>query len=424
LAVTEVHLGCTREEQLRWLKTVWDGATVARERGADVRAVTAWAMLGSFDWDSLLTRELGHYEPGAYDVRGPKPRLTALGEAIGSLARSRPRWHPVTHGPGWWARKERFAHGHGTADPAGGGARLHAAGGVRPIVVAGAGGTLGTAIGRIAESRGLDARLLRRSALDVADPASVAAALAEHRPWAVVNAAGYVRVDEAERDADSCFRDNALGAEVLARECARRGAALVTFSSDLVFAGSARTPYVESDPLGPFTVYGASKLEAERRVAKAMPAALVVRTSAFFGPWDEHNMLTRALAAVRAGRDWEVPAAIVSPTYVPDLAHAVLDLLIDGERGFWHLANGGEVSWLEFIRRGVALAGLDPGRIRESSVLPGDARRPRYTALGSERGQLLPGLQDALARYSRECAPEPLRVAAPERFNAVSAEGA
>ena len=69
LAATEVHLGCTREEQLRWLKEIWDAALRLRARGADVRAVTAWALLGSYDWDSLLTRRRGHYETGAFDVR-------------------------------------------------------------------------------------------------------------------------------------------------------------------------------------------------------------------------------------------------------------------------------------------------------------------------------------------------------------------
>ena len=89
LAVTEAHLGCTREEQMRWLAEVWQGAHRARARGVDVRAVTAWALLGAYDWDSLLTRAAGHYEPGAFDVRGPAPRLTALGRMIADLGHGR-----------------------------------------------------------------------------------------------------------------------------------------------------------------------------------------------------------------------------------------------------------------------------------------------------------------------------------------------
>ena len=86
LAATEVHLGCTREEQLRWLKEIWDTALRLRARGADMRAVTAWALLGSYDWDSLLTRRRGHYETGAFDVRAQQPRPTAVARIMRDLA--------------------------------------------------------------------------------------------------------------------------------------------------------------------------------------------------------------------------------------------------------------------------------------------------------------------------------------------------
>ena len=86
LALTEVHLGCTRDEQLRWLHEAWLAALHARKAGCDVRAVTAWALLGSFDWNSLLTKEGGNYEPGAFDVRGVEPRSTAIALGLPCLA--------------------------------------------------------------------------------------------------------------------------------------------------------------------------------------------------------------------------------------------------------------------------------------------------------------------------------------------------
>ncbi|MBA3317140.1 MAG: sugar nucleotide-binding protein [Gemmatimonadales bacterium] len=400
LAVTEVHLGCTREEQLRWLLEVWQAANAARESGVDVRAVTAWALLGAFDWNSLLTSAAGHYEPGAFDVRGPAPRITALGRMVGDLATGRPPSQVVARTPGWWRREVRFTYGPGS--PAGrmSGPRATERDQSQPLVVTGAGGTLGSAFERIAALRGLDARLLRRADLDIADPAPVRATLEKYRPWAVVNAAGYVRVDEAERDRERCYRENVDGPAALAQACGWLGIRLVTFSSDLVFSGAQPRPYVESDPVAPANVYGASKAEAERRVREIMPSALVVRTSAFFGPWDAHNMLTRALAELRAGREWVVPAAVVSPTYVPDLVNAVLDLLIDGEQGIWHLANVGEVSWLEMVRRGAELAGVGTERLREAQP-SAPALRPIHTALSSERGLLLPTFEDALARFVR-----------------------
>ncbi len=106
LAVTEVHLGGPREQQLRWLVEIHDAAIRARDGGADVRAVTAWSAFGSFDWHCLVTRDEGCYESGLFDVRGPAPRPTALAHAVRALARGeRPR-HPVLAGRGSWHRAQ------------------------------------------------------------------------------------------------------------------------------------------------------------------------------------------------------------------------------------------------------------------------------------------------------------------------------
>ena len=421
IAVTEAHLGCTREEQLRWLREMWDAAHEARAHGADIRAVTAWALLGAYDWDSLLTRAAGHYEPGAFDVRGPAPRLTAVGRMIGELATGREPAAHLAQAPGWWRRPVRFAHGHvgrSPDDPGASGVLRVVSPTDRPVLVTGAGGTLATAIERLALLRGLEVRALSRAELDIADERAVAAALDRQRPWAVVNAAGYVRVAEAEGDRDRCFRENVDGPAALARACSRLGVGLVTFSSDLVFSGAGDRPRLESDPPAPITVYGASKAEAERRIGKIFPDALIVRTSAFFGPWDRWNMLTQALATLGAGGDWTVPAAIVSPTYVPDLANAALDLLIDGERGIWHLTNGDALSWLEFVRRGAALAGVDTTNLHEERAARSN------TALGTERGSVLPTLDHALSRYLAEADIQPNRARPTEAGTSRTAAGA
>jgi dTDP-4-dehydrorhamnose reductase len=237
--------------------------------------------------------------------------------------------------------------------------------------------------------------------MDVADPASVESALNRWRPWAVVNTAGYVRVDDAEADARQ-WRENADGPAVLAAACARHHVRMVTFSSDLVFGGDTAMPYVESDQPNPLNAYGRAKHEAERRVLAAAPDALVVRTAAFFGPWDRHNFVTLALDTMARGEVWPAAAdQVVSPTYVPDLVHATLDLLVDGEAGLWHLANEGVVSWAGLARMAARLAGLDESLVRE---LPGRALgqvapRPAFAALCSERGRVMPALEDALARY-------------------------
>lgn len=110
VAITEAHLGCSRDEQLRWIAEMWNAAKGARQDGADVRAVTAWALLGSFDWHVLMTRDEGRYEPGAFDIRGPEPRPTALAELLRELAAGREPSHPALASPGWWRRPERLAY--------------------------------------------------------------------------------------------------------------------------------------------------------------------------------------------------------------------------------------------------------------------------------------------------------------------------
>jgi dTDP-4-dehydrorhamnose reductase len=406
LAVTEAHIDANREDQLRWLLEIWEAAQESRQNGVDVRAVTVWALLGSFDWNSLVTENRGYYESGAFDVRSTPPRATAVAAMMRELSTGKPLSHAVLRGQGWWRRTDRFlcqpvatpdaitsisADGHrlvGT-DPA-------------PILISGATGTLGRAFARICEKRNVAYRLVSRQEMDIADPDSVERALQKHRPWAVINTSGYVRVDEAERDAERCFRENTAGPAVLAAACARRRIHLTTFSTDLVFDGARSRPYVESDPVTPINVYGWSKAEAEMQVLSANPDALVVRTSAFFGPWDKHNFVTLALDALQRGEPFVAANDLtVSPTYVPDLVHTCLDLAIDHECGIWHLTNGHAVTWAGLALMAAQRAGVDASGLKAvpAAGCGQAAARPRYSALHSERAILLPTLDNAIERY-------------------------
>jgi len=405
IAITEAHIDANREDQMRWLLEIWNAALKARQQGADVRAVTVWALLGSFDWNCLVTECRGYYEPGPFDVRGPAPRPTALATLMRELASKRALSNPVLQGEGWWRRPGRFlckpvATRTTVADIAVRSQFKSSC--AQPILISGANGTLGSAFKRICEKRNLACHVLTRQEMDITDPASVEAAIVRFKPWAIVNAGGYVRVDDAEGDADSCMRANTLGPTVLALACMRHALRFLTFSTDLVFDGGKEQPYVESDATNPLGVYGHSKREAERRVLDADPQALVIRTSSFFGPWDQHNFVTQALNALDAGLPFRAAHDVtVSPTYVPDLVNVSLDLLIDRERGVWHLTNGDALSWAELARRACAMAGVPCEMLQEVSI--GEcgfvARRPRYSALSSERGLLLPSLDDALTRY-------------------------
>ena len=404
VAVTEAHIDANREDQLRWLVEIWNAARKVQQGGADIRAVTVWALLGSFDWNCLVTECRGYYEPGPFDVRGPQPRPTAVANLMRELASGRPLSHPVLQGQGWWRRPGRFlakpvATRTAVADIAERGAFRSTF--PQPILITGATGTLGRAFARICERRNLAYHVLTRQEMDIADPASVEAAIVRFKPWAIINAGGYVRVDDAEGDLDRCMRENAHGPTVLALAAIRHALRFMTFSSDLVFDGALDRPYVESDKVAPLGVYGRSKADAERRVLDSDPQAIVIRTSAFFGPWDEHNFVTQALDALDAGRPFAAAAdQVVSPTYVPDLVNACLDLLIDRECGLWHLTNGAAMSWADLARQACAAAGVDDGRLEERTTgeLGLRAARPRNSAMSSERGLLLPSFDDALAR--------------------------
>ena len=410
LAVTEVHLGCTREEQLRWVKEVWDAAVELRSQHVDVRAITAWAAFGAFDWNSLLTCDTGCYEPGVFDLRSPKPRPTALTTMIRTLASGKTFDHPVLDTPGWWHRLDRLSyppvkHHHEQSLSLASRSVKRIGTASRCLLIIGATGTLGQAFARICTKRGLAYHLLRRDQLDIADRDSVVKAIDRYEPWAIINAAGYVRVDDAEADAERCMRENVVGPVCLAKECERHQLPLVTFSSDLVFDGRKNEVYVESDACSPLNVYGKSKAEAELRVLEKFSQALVIRTSAFFGPWDRYNFVHSVLDTLTQGRPFYAASDItVSPTYVPDLVNAALDLLIDGEHGIWHVANSGGVTWAEFAqlaaaRGGYGIDGIEP---RPGHALGFVAPRPSFTALSSERGNFMAPLEDGLNRCFHE----------------------
>ena len=395
IAVTECHNGCTREEQLRWFHEVWQAAEAARDAGIAVEAVTAWSLLGAFDWNSLLTLEAGHYEPGVFDVRSAPPRPTALARLLTDLSAGRaPGQAHLLAAPGWWQRPGRFLAGYGTD-----GQEPEICG--PPILITGRNGTLAQALARACRRRGLAHMLLGRPELEIDQPDSIARMLQEVQPWAVINCAGIVCIDTAEADPELCRLVNGLAPGRLARACARAGVRFVQISSDQVFDGRRQAPYAEGDPTNALNAYGRAKAEAEDRVQSALESALVVRTAAFFSPDDRWNFAVQTLQRLAAGE--AVVAASdqrVSPTYVPDLVDAMLDLLIDGEAGVWHLSNPGGTSWAEFARHVAREAGFGPDAVTDARGLSlgQSAPRPADVTLTSRRGLLLPPLADAVRR--------------------------
>lgn len=407
LAVTEVHNGCTRDEQMRWFVEMWQTALQLQSEGVDIRAVTAWSLLGATDWNSILTRLGGYYEPGVFDIRAKQPRATAMVQVLRDLNSRGFSDHPVLDSPGWWHRPDRLCYAPVGCDhpdklastvlPYG-----QLIGQPRSLLIIGAKGTLGQALARACVRRALPHHLLSRETLDIADDIAVQRVLGDLKPWAVINAAGCVDVDLAEHEVDRCWRDNCTGPVQLAETCAQLNIPLLTFSSDLVFDGSKAGAYLETDAVAPLNVYGKSKASAEKLVLARHPDTLIIRTSAFFCASNHYNFATQTLARLHAGQAVNaVDSVAVSPTYVPDLVNHTLDLLIDGEKGIWHLSNPGCISWYEFARELAHASGREKRLVRRAVPAQAGwvARRPVNSTLQSGRSSVMPSFDCAFGRF-------------------------
>ncbi|RYG10161.1 MAG: SDR family oxidoreductase [Chitinophagaceae bacterium] len=389
-----------------------DAVSQLKGEGADVRGMTVWSMLGAYDWNTLLTQNNNFYEPGAFDVRSGSPRPTAIAHLIKTLCEGKAPDHPVLDAAGWWKNPEHVHFVFGMRKDARGLPTIEMmfpenllSSSSRPILITGATGTLGRAFAHICNMRNISYALLSRENFDITNKAAVELVIEKHRPWAVINAAGFVNVDAAEVSSERCFQENAYGPVILAEVCKKYNSRFLTFSTDLVFDGRATSPYVESNAAAPLNIYGASKFYAENNVLKINPEALVIRTSAFFGPWDEHNFLARMIGNIKYGQFfYAANDQTVSPTYIPDLVNNCLDLLIDNEAGTWHLANQSAITWADFACKAAYVGGFNSDLIVPvpTSDLKLAAKRPIYSALSSERGLLMPHLDDAISRYFLE----------------------
>lgn len=384
VAITEVHVGCTREEQLRWVHEAWSAAVDARAAGVDVRGVTLWSAFGAMDWHCLVTRDEGCYEPGVYDVRAPAPRPTALARLAQELATGATPSHPLLASPGWWASPRRRLYGEPVPQAA--------ADDGRPVLVVGT-GKLADRLAQRCARRGIACWRLARI-----DRTSSWRLPPEHEPWATV-----IVPEAAGRR--WCDGEALAGLMRLVRASQARGLPVVAFSSHLVFDGMAATrPWLESDdPTQSFSANGDAHRRFEGWIRSAAPDALVVRTGIVCDADDPDDPLAYVLAALAGGSTVRMPDdEIVSASVLPQLLDATLDLLIDGERGVWHGSNVGERSLYELVRAAARHAGVPTERLergrspRPCGLEVGSGMR----AIASERAWPLPDLDVALAGYA------------------------
>jgi dTDP-4-dehydrorhamnose reductase len=277
------------------------------------------------------------------------------------------------------------------------------------LLVTGAGGMLAADVRRAAERAGHEPIMLGRATLDITDPEAVASAFSRERPDGAINCAAWTDVDGAERHRDEANAINATGAGNVARAAAHAGAQLIHVSTDYVFDGDpprdrsgAPRAYLESDPTGPRSAYGESKLAGEQEVLASCARHAVVRSSWLFG-LDGHNFVATML---RLAAEREAVRVVVDqtgcPTWTGHLAPALIGLIERDARGLVHLAGTGHVSWngfaREIFRQAEVGCRVEPAT---SAEMARPAPRPAWSALESERDDVLPlpPWQDGLAGY-------------------------
>ena len=225
-----------------------------------------------------------------------------------------------------------------------------------------------------------------RGTLDLADDASIQRTLRDKKPQVIINAAAYTAVDKAESEKDLAFRVNGVAPGILAEEAKRLGALLVHYSTDYVFDGEKKTPYLEDDAPNPLSVYGASKLEGERRIRASGCRHLILRTSWVYAVRGRNFFL--------AMKNAKKPLRVVDdqrgvPTSARFLAENSILLIGKNAEGLLNLVPSGETTWYGFARAILGeQADITPIASRE---YPTPARRPANSVLDNRRARVLLG---------------------------------
>ena len=240
--------------------------------------------------------------------------------------------------------------------------------------------------------RGDELICLTHADLDVTAPAQVHSVLAGIGPVLVINTSAFHQVDNCEEQALEAFRVNAIGVKYLAEVCKELGAVLMHFSTDYVFGGEKRTPYLETDAVRPISAYGISKAAGEHFLRYILPDGhILIRSSGLYGiagaSGKGGNFVETMWRLAREGR----PIRVIqdqtgTPTYTRDLAETLLRLIEAGGRGTFHITNAGECSWYEFAGEIFALLGLKPDfQPTTSAEFAAPAMRPQYSVLANAR---------------------------------------
>jgi dTDP-4-dehydrorhamnose reductase len=263
---------------------------------------------------------------------------------------------------------------------------------------------LGREIVAASRDRGVELVGWDRDSFDVTDSEAVRRVVTSVCPRAVIHSAAWTDVDGCESDPQRAFLVNGRGTAHLVEACRESGSRLVMVSTDYVFSGDKDGAYVESDAAGPISAYGWSKLVGEEAVCSLGADGVVARTSWLFGDRGRNFLLTMLRLAEERPEISVIDDQIGRPTFVADLASALLDLAVSAASGVFHVTNRGEVSWYGFARKIFEVAAIDVKTIPVTSdTFRRPARRPHNSVLEDTRMtgsglDALPDWPDALRR--------------------------
>lgn len=261
------------------------------------------------------------------------------------------------------------------------------------MAVTGRNGQIALSLAEGAEAAGFSIVTLARPEVDLAEPASVEAALLALAPNVVVSAAAYTAVDRAETEPELAMRVNRDGPAMLARAASRLGIPIIHLSTDYVFDGTKGAPYLETDAVSPLGVYGATKLAGEPAIAEASDDFAILRTSWVYSPFGSNFVRTMLRLAASRDRLTVVADQRGKPSYAPDIAAGIfavarhlLETSAPDGRGVFHLAGGGDTTWHAFAAAIVAGAAERGGRAVPVDPIatadyPTPARRPADSRL-------------------------------------------
>lgn len=260
---------------------------------------------------------------------------------------------------------------------------------MKKILVTGASGQLGKCLRDLSQSYPEYAfTFVDRNQLDLEDKDSVYSYFKNKGFDYCINAAAYTNVEKAESDKEKAFQVNAEGVKWISEQCRDKNTVLIHISTDYVFDGKKTSPYIESDPVAPLSVYGASKLKGENYLREIWHKHFIVRTSWLYSQYG-HNFLNSILKFAKEGRDLSITTEqLGTPTNANDLAEAIMIIIKSGisDYGTYHFSNDGEATWHDFAKEILSQTKLlEAVKLAKTDYYPTFAQRPEYSILSKEK---------------------------------------